>query len=121
MQLLLCHLKAHATCLRLLRMDFKREEVVAHDVPLRVCVQAAYRLLRAMCVGLAPVQMEVATALPTFVAHVPCHSMVRVPLWRYPSSPPVPPQGAPAGQLQLGTPRVGPGHWDPSCSLRCSN
>ena len=68
-QLLLCNLRAHETCLRLLRMDFKHEEVLDAQVPLRVCMQAAYRLLRAMCVGLAPVQMEVNPHLHIFVTH----------------------------------------------------
>ena len=35
-------------------------------------------------------------------------SMVKVPLWWCPISPPVPPQRAPGGSRQLGTPRVRP-------------
>ena len=42
------------------------------------------------------------------------------PAWQWPSSPPVRSQGAPDGPVQLGTPRVRPGHWDPSHSLSCS-
>ena len=34
-----------------------------------------------------------------------CSSMVKVPPWQCPSSAPVPPQGAPGGSGQLGTPR----------------
>ena len=34
-----------------------------------------------------------------------------------PSSPPAPPQGAPGGSGQLGTPRVRPSHWPPSHRL----
>ena len=33
----------------------------------------------------------------------------------------MPPQGAPGGSLQLGTPGVGPGHWGPSHGLSCSS
>ena len=69
MQLLLLNLRAHEVCLTLLRMEFKEEEVVPSQVPLRTAVQAAYRLLRAMTLGLAPVQMEVGQSLPLFVRH----------------------------------------------------
>ena len=34
---------------------------------------------------------------------------------------PAPPQGAPGGPVQLGTPRVSPSHWAPSHRLRCSS
>ena len=45
----------------------------------------------------------------------------KCPPWQRPGSAPAPPQGAPGGPVQLGTPRVGPGHRDPSHSLRCSS
>eukprot|EP00964_Phaeocystis_antarctica_P156982 scaffold126959_cov48-Phaeocystis_antarctica.AAC.1 len=37
------------------------------------------------------------------------------------SSAPAPPQGAPEGSGQLGTPRVRPAHWAPSRCLGCSS
>ena len=48
-------------------------------------------------------------------------SMVKVPPWQCPMSAPVPPQGAPGGSRQLGTPRERPGHWPPSHRLGCSS
>ena len=51
-------------------MDFgPLEEVLPQHVPLRLCIQTAYRLLRAMCVGLPPVQMEVVKHMDVFVQH----------------------------------------------------
>ena len=47
-------------------------------------------------------------------------SMVKVPPWQRSSSAPVPPQGAPGGSVQLGTPRKRPAHWAPSHCLGCS-
>ena len=47
-------------------------------------------------------------------------SMVKVPPWQCPSSAPVPPQGAPGGSGQLGTPRERSAHWEPSRCLGCS-
>ena len=41
--------------------------------------------------------------------------------WQCPSSPPVPPQGAPGGSGQVGTPRVRHSHWAPSHCLGCSS
>ena len=38
-----------------------------------------------------------------------------------PSSAPAPPQGASGGPMHLGTPGVGPGHWDPSHGHSCSS
>eukprot|EP00964_Phaeocystis_antarctica_P050645 scaffold29488_cov41-Phaeocystis_antarctica.AAC.2 len=43
--------------------------------------------------------------------------MVQVPPWQRPSSAPAPPQGAPGGSRQRGTPRARPGHWAPSHCL----
>ena len=43
------------------------------------------------------------------------------PPWQRPSSAPAPPQGAPGGSGQLGTPRVRPSHWAPSDCLGCSS
>ena len=43
------------------------------------------------------------------------------PPWQRPSSAPATPQGAPGGPVQLGTPRVAPGHWDPGHVLSCSS
>ena len=48
-------------------------------------------------------------------------SMVRVLPWQRPSSAPAPPQGAPGGSGQLGTPRKRPAHWAPSHCLGCSS
>ena len=51
-----------------------------------------------------------------------CASTVKVRLpWQCPSSAPVPPQGAPGGSGQLGTPRKRPTHWAPSHCLECSS
>ena len=50
-----------------------------------------------------------------------CYSMVKVPPRQCPSSAPAPSQGAPGGPVQLGTPRVAPGHWDPGHGLSCSS
>ena len=41
----------------------------------------------------------------------------KCPPWQCPSSPPVPPQGAPGGSGQLGTPRVRASYWAPSHRL----
>ena len=46
---------------------------------------------------------------------------MKVPSWQGRSSPPVPPQGAPGGSGQLGTPRKRPAHWAPSHCLGCSS
>ena len=43
------------------------------------------------------------------------------PPWQRPSSAPAPPQGAPGGSGQLGTPRKRPTHWAPSHCLGCSS
>ena len=51
----------------------------------------------------------------------PNNSMVKVPLWQGPSSPPTPPQGAPGGSGQLGTPRKRPPYWVPPHCLGCSS
>ena len=56
--------------------------------------------------------------VPGFYA---CQHGQSAPLWQGPSSAPAPPQGAPGGPVQLSTPRVGPGHWDPSHGLSCSS
>ena len=48
-------------------------------------------------------------------------SMAKVPPGQRPSSAPVPPQGAPGGSGQLGTPRKRPSHWTPSQCLGCSS
>ena len=40
--------------------------------------------------------------------------------WQCPSSAPAPPQGAPSGSGQLGTPRRRPSHWAPNHCLGCS-
>ena len=48
-------------------------------------------------------------------------SIVKVPPWHGPSSAPAPPQGAPGGSGQLGTPRKRPAHWAPSHGLGCSS
>ena len=49
-------------------------------------------------------------------------SMVNVQQsWRRPSSAPAPPQGAPGGSGQPGTPRKRPDHWVPSHCLGCSS
>ena len=45
---------------------------------------------------------------------------LRLP-WQRPSSAPAPPQGAPGGSGQLGTPRKRPTHWAPSHCLGCSS
>ena len=42
----------------------------------------------------------------------------KCPPWQCPSSAPAPSQGAPGGSVQLGTPRAGPGQWDPSHGLQ---
>ena len=47
------------------------------------------------------------------------NSMVKVAPWQRPSSAPVPPQGAPGGSRQLGTPKKRPTHWAPSHCLGC--
>ena len=47
--------------------------------------------------------------------------MVKVPPWQCPSSAPVPPEVAPGGSGQLGTPRKRPTHWAPSHYLWCSS
>ena len=47
--------------------------------------------------------------------------MVKVPPWQRRSSAPVPPQGAPDGSGQLGTPRKRPAHWALSHYLWCSS
>ena len=41
--------------------------------------------------------------------------------WQCPSTAPMPPQGAPGGSGQLGTPSKRPAHWPPSHSLGCSS
>ena len=46
---------------------------------------------------------------------------MKVPSWQGRGSPPVPPQGAPGGSGQLGTPRKRPAHWAPSHCLGCSS
>ena len=46
-------------------------------------------------------------------------STVKVPPWQRASSAPVPPQGAPGGSGQLGTPMKRPAHWAPSHCLGC--
>ena len=43
------------------------------------------------------------------------------PPWQRPGSDPAPPQATPGGPVLRGTPRVGPGHWDPSHGLSCSS
>eukprot|EP00964_Phaeocystis_antarctica_P116216 scaffold80182_cov60-Phaeocystis_antarctica.AAC.4 len=43
--------------------------------------------------------------------------MLKVAPWQCPSSAPAPPQGAPGGSGQLGTPRAWPSHWDLSHRL----
>ena len=48
---------------------------------------------------------------------VPPLARSKCPPWQRPGSPPVPPQGAPCGFGQLGTPRARPSHWDPSHCL----
>ena len=48
-------------------------------------------------------------------------SMVIVPPWQCSSSAPAPPQGAPGGSGQLGTPRKRPARWVPSHRLGCSS
>ena len=48
-------------------------------------------------------------------------SMVKVPPWQHPSSAPVPPQSAPGGSWQLGTPGKQPTLWAPSHCLGCSS
>ena len=49
-------------------------------------------------------------------------AMSKCPLpWQCPSSAPVPPQGAPGGSGQLGTPRERPTHWVPSHCPGCSS
>ena len=48
-------------------------------------------------------------------------SMVIVPPWQCSSSAPAPPQGAPGGSGQLGTPRKRPARWAPSHRLGCSS
>ena len=51
-----------------------------------------------------------------------CASAVKVRLpWQCPSSAPVPPQGAPGGSGQLGTPSGRPAHWAPGHRLGCAN
>ena len=45
----------------------------------------------------------------------------KCPPWRCPSSAPVPPQGAPGGPGQLGTPSKRSVLWAPSHCLRCSS
>ena len=47
--------------------------------------------------------------------------MVKGQPGRCPSSAPVPPQGAPGGFDQLGTPRKRPAHWAPCHCLECSS
>ena len=47
--------------------------------------------------------------------------MVKVPPGQRPSSAPAPPQGAPGGSGQLGTPRKRPALWAPSHCLECSS
>ena len=46
-------------------------------------------------------------------------STIKVPPWQRASSAPVPPQGAPGGSGQLGTPMKRPAHWAPSHCLGC--
>ena len=46
-----------------------------------------------------------------------CSSMVKLQSGQCPSSAPVPPQGAPGGSGQLGTPRKRPARWAPSHCL----
>ena len=41
--------------------------------------------------------------------------------WQCLSSAPAPLQAAPGGSVQLGTPKAGPGSWDPSHDPRCSS
>jgi hypothetical protein len=43
------------------------------------------------------------------------------PSWQRLSSVPAPPQGAPGGSGQLGTPKKRPAHWAPSRRLGCSS
>ena len=45
----------------------------------------------------------------------------KCPLGSAPACRPAPPQGAPGGPVQLGAPRVAPGHCDPSHGLSCSS
>eukprot|EP00964_Phaeocystis_antarctica_P090758 scaffold58121_cov74-Phaeocystis_antarctica.AAC.3 len=47
--------------------------------------------------------------------------MVKVRPLAVPSSAPAPPQGAPCGSRQLGTPRARPVHWAPCHRLGCSS
>ena len=50
------------------------------------------------------------------------HSAVKPPPWQQcPSSAPAPPQSAPGGSEQLGTPRRRPALWTPSHCLGCSS
>ena len=46
---------------------------------------------------------------------------VKVPPWQRPSSAPAPPQGAPGGSGQLGTPRKRPCYWALRHCLGCSS
>ena len=48
-------------------------------------------------------------------------SMVKVQSAQCPSSAPAPPQGAPGGSGQLGTPRKRPAHWALGHCPRCSS
>ena len=51
------------------------------------------------------------------IANFKRHSMVKATPRQRPGSAPAPPQGAPGGTRQLGTPRVRPSQWDPSHRL----
>ena len=61
-------------------------------------------------------------ALPSGAAmlRVRAAAWLKCPPWQCPSSPPVPPQSAPGGSGQLGTPRVEAGPRGAQC-LRCSS
>ena len=85
-----------------------------------------YRLrtsvVEARAVGLPDSKVEAAaTQLSQMeeVVDVPEHAQSAGPPWHCPSSAPAPPQGAPGGPGQLGTPRKRPANWMPSHCLGC--
>ena len=81
--------------------------------------------------GAGAARLEAACPGPThwtYAVHSPALGMMlaitawsKCPPWQLASSTPVPPQGAPGGPVQLGTPRVRPSHWAPSHRLSCSS
>ena len=128
------HLRQFVRVLR--GFDFEQQlradrpaEVLAH-VPIGVCAliapwnwpmnQVCLKVAPALAAGCTAVlkPSEVAPLSSLLFAEMAQPTCSKCPPWQCPSLPPVPPQGAPGGSGQLGTPRVRPSHGVPSHRLK---